>query len=211
MPISIDLYECEVCGHKGVLNAPLGPVGAASVPCKSCGERMNMLREANEYEIRNLPFVTPSGFWGTILSRANSTLERHTATTQLPEPKPKQRRSLRPIAGPDSEIIFVPDVAAMLNYTEAKVRRLAKAGTLPGFKTPSPGTEGKEWRFHRRSIEQWLQKRCSNSLPPTSPAPASPSPTQFYAKKTAKLDLPTDRSPRALREKIGKMGIKPMK
>ena len=210
MNISLDIYQCNACGHIGVLKSPLHPMGPSWVPC-SCGKPMKMVRGATSYEIRDLPMLTRHGLHRPISSTASLALERHTATKQSPEPKPKQRRSQRPIAGPDSEIIFVPDVAAMLNYTEAKVRRLAKAGTLPGFKTPSPGTEGKEWRFHRRSIEQWLQKMCSNSLPVTLPDPSASSPTQFNVMNTARQSLPVDCAPRTLREEIRKMGIKPTK
>lgn len=48
------------------------------------------------------------------------------------------------------EIMTVKEVAEYLKIDESTVTRLAKRGDLPGKKV------GYLWRFHRATIERWL-------------------------------------------------------
>jgi excisionase family DNA binding protein len=48
------------------------------------------------------------------------------------------------------EIITVPEVAEMLNFSHVKVYKLAKLGKIPAQKV------GRCWRFSKQAIEYWL-------------------------------------------------------
>lgn len=52
----------------------------------------------------------------------------------------------------------VPEVAAYLRLSQAKVYRMAKAGTLPATQL------GNSWRFRKDLIDQWFQERVDGQV-----------------------------------------------
>ena len=55
-------------------------------------------------------------------------------------------------------ILTVRDVAQYLRLSQAKVYRLAKAGSLPVFRI------GKAWRFRKDLLDEWLIRRTETSM-----------------------------------------------
>jgi excisionase family DNA binding protein len=55
----------------------------------------------------------------------------------------------------ESPVLTVRELARYLSIDKAKVYRMAKAGTLPGFKV------GSDWRFNIESIRAWVSRRDS--------------------------------------------------
>jgi excisionase family DNA binding protein len=49
-------------------------------------------------------------------------------------------------------IMTVKDVAEYLRFSEAKVYKMARAGEVPAARI------GKEWRFRRDLLDEWIQK-----------------------------------------------------
>ncbi len=51
------------------------------------------------------------------------------------------------------EIMTTKEVAEYLNIHPLTVNKYARAGKIPAFKI------GTDWRFHKRSIEEWIQEK----------------------------------------------------
>ena len=58
---------------------------------------------------------------------------------------------------PDTQVLTLVEVAALLRVPKSTVYKLAQNGTVPCFKV------GKHWRFLLRDIEGWL---CSHGNVP---------------------------------------------
>lgn len=58
----------------------------------------------------------------------------------------------------ESMILTVPEVAAYLRVSEAKVYRLVRAGRLPVVRI------GKAWRFRKDLLDKWLCQCTESSL-----------------------------------------------
>ena len=58
----------------------------------------------------------------------------------------------------EQRIMTVPEVAAYLRLSQAKVYRMAKAGTLPATQL------GNSWRFRKDLIDQWFQERVEGQV-----------------------------------------------
>ena len=52
---------------------------------------------------------------------------------------------------PDTQVLTLVEVAALLRVPKSTVYKLAQNGTVPSFKV------GKHWRFLLRDIEGWLR------------------------------------------------------
>lgn len=53
------------------------------------------------------------------------------------------------------EILTAQEVAKYLRVHPYTVKRLARAGKLPGFKV------GGQWRFDKKELEKWRQRKKS--------------------------------------------------
>jgi len=71
----------------------------------------------------------------------------------------------------------VREVAAFLTVNEKTVYRLAQRGDLPGFKVAGA------WRFQRKDIEEWIERRkqAVAAEPKVSPSRSSRSPKSSTA------------------------------
>jgi excisionase family DNA binding protein len=49
-------------------------------------------------------------------------------------------------------VLTIDDLAAYLKISKSTLYKLAQEGKLPGQKV------GRHWRFHRPTIDEWLQK-----------------------------------------------------
>jgi len=58
---------------------------------------------------------------------------------------------------PGGGIMTVHNVAKYLRLSEAKIYRMARTGGLPAFRI------GKTWRFHKRSIDEWIREKTQLS------------------------------------------------
>ena len=56
---------------------------------------------------------------------------------------------------PETQVLTLAEVAAMLRVPKSTVYKLAQNGTVPAFKI------GKHWRFLLRDIEAWLRSHGS--------------------------------------------------
>lgn len=54
-----------------------------------------------------------------------------------------------------SEILTVQEVCNYLRIAKPTLYRYVRSGALPGFKM------GKIWKFHKHSIDQWIQNRVT--------------------------------------------------
>ena len=52
-----------------------------------------------------------------------------------------------------SEILTVQEVCEYLRIAKPTLYRYVRSGELPGFKM------GKMWKFHRETIDQWVQTK----------------------------------------------------
>lgn len=52
----------------------------------------------------------------------------------------------------DKEVLNVEEVAALLGFQPYTIREKAREGEIPGRKI------GKEWRFSRRMLLEWLEE-----------------------------------------------------
>ncbi len=64
----------------------------------------------------------------------------------------------------DDEMLTIEDVAAYLKLKPQTIYKWAQTGKIPGAKF------GKEWRFRRSAIEQWIDRQISSQS--GSPKPA---------------------------------------
>jgi excisionase family DNA binding protein len=55
---------------------------------------------------------------------------------------------------PEAEIMTVREVADYLRISISTVYRLANRHELPGFKVG-------DWRFHRRTLDDWVRQRAT--------------------------------------------------
>lgn len=60
------------------------------------------------------------------------------------------------------EVMTVKEVAEYLRLAESTVYRLVKNGSLPGRKL------GGNWRFSRKSLDEWLKEKPSTISHPLS-------------------------------------------
>lgn len=51
------------------------------------------------------------------------------------------------------EVMTISDLAAYLQVSQSSLYKLVQRGTVPGHKV------GRHWRFHKESIDGWLQDR----------------------------------------------------
>ena len=56
----------------------------------------------------------------------------------------------------DDEMLTIEDVAAYLKLKPQTIYKWAQTGKIPGAKF------GKEWRFRRSAIEQWIDRQISS-------------------------------------------------
>ena len=61
---------------------------------------------------------------------------------------------------PDTQVLTLMEVAALLRVPKSTVYKLAQNGTVPAFKV------GKHWRFLVRDIEVWLRSHGNVSFAP---------------------------------------------
>lgn len=54
-----------------------------------------------------------------------------------------------------SEILTVQEVCEYLRIAKPTLYRYVRSGDLPGFKM------GKMWKFHRHTIDEWVQKKVA--------------------------------------------------
>ena len=54
---------------------------------------------------------------------------------------------------PDTQVLTLMEVAALLRVPKSTVYKLAQNGTVPAFKV------GKHWRFLLRDVEGWLRSQ----------------------------------------------------
>ena len=50
-----------------------------------------------------------------------------------------------------ADIMTISDLAEYLKISKSTLYKLAQAGRLPGKKV------GRHWRFHKNTIDQWIQ------------------------------------------------------
>lgn len=62
----------------------------------------------------------------------------------------------------NKEIMTAKDLARYLNIHLLTVQKYARAGKIPAFKI------GSDWRFHKKYIEQWIQKKSASNLTPSN-------------------------------------------
>jgi len=63
----------------------------------------------------------------------------------------------------NSEVFDITEAAASLGAHEQTVRRLARCGALPSFKV------GKDWRFRRDALLQWIDEQRTDKRPARQP------------------------------------------
>ena len=68
---------------------------------------------------------------------------------------PAARQSRPP---PPPEVMTIDDLATYLQVSKSSLYKLAQVGKIPGQKV------GKHWRFHKVSIDAWLQDRSTSSV-----------------------------------------------
>lgn len=56
----------------------------------------------------------------------------------------------------DTDIMTIKEVASYLKITEKTTYRLTADGEIPGFKV------GGAWRFRKREIDAWIEKRLKS-------------------------------------------------
>ena len=61
---------------------------------------------------------------------------------------------------PDTQVLTLMEVAALLRVPKSTVYKLAQNGTVPAFKV------GKHWRFLLRDIEVWLRSHGNGPFVP---------------------------------------------
>jgi excisionase family DNA binding protein len=64
----------------------------------------------------------------------------------------------------DDEMLTIEDVAAYLKLKPQTIYKWAQTGKIPGAKF------GKEWRFRRSAIEQWIDRQISSQSGAPQPA-----------------------------------------
>ena len=64
----------------------------------------------------------------------------------------------------DDEMLTIEDVAAYLKLKPQTIYKWAQTGKIPGAKF------GKEWRFRRSAIEQWIDRQISSQTGAPEPA-----------------------------------------
>ncbi len=64
----------------------------------------------------------------------------------------------------DDEMLTIEDVAAYLTFKPQTIYNWAQTGKIPGAKF------GKEWRFRRSAIEQWIDRQISSQSGSSKPA-----------------------------------------
>lgn len=73
---------------------------------------------------------------------------------KTPSPAKTSIGSKVPITSELSEVLTLAEAAAYLRVSEGAVLRLAQGGSLPGRMI------GKEWRFLKTAIQEWLRSPC---------------------------------------------------
>ncbi len=63
----------------------------------------------------------------------------------------------------DDEMLTIEDVAAYLKLKPQTIYKWAQTGKIPGAKF------GKEWRFRRSAIEQWIDRQISSQTGAAKP------------------------------------------
>ena len=59
---------------------------------------------------------------------------------------------------PDTQVLTLAEVAALLRVPKSTVYKLAQNGTVPAFKV------GKHWRFLLEDIKRWLRSQGNGPL-----------------------------------------------
>jgi excisionase family DNA binding protein len=59
---------------------------------------------------------------------------------------------------PDTQVLTLAEVAALLRVPKSTVYKLAQNGTVPAFKV------GKHWRFLLEDIKSWLRSQGNSPL-----------------------------------------------
>jgi excisionase family DNA binding protein len=73
-------------------------------------------------------------------------------TKKKPEPAPKSVAAPSEANGPASEVLTLEEAAAYLRFAEADILRLIEDQGLPGRQM------GREWRFLKAALQEWLSK-----------------------------------------------------
>jgi len=58
----------------------------------------------------------------------------------------------------NKEIMTAKEVAQYLSIHPLTVHKYARAGKIPAFKI------GTDWRFHKKSLEKWIQSKSTSNL-----------------------------------------------
>ncbi|MGO9569675.1 MAG: helix-turn-helix domain-containing protein, partial [Desulfomonilaceae bacterium] len=188
------IYKCSDsgCAHEGVVNDGVLKYRASDGPikCPLCGNAMERLREAESWEYdpeeqadqvvlayaaRNYPYVAVD--FTIKMTDAGPVFSR----LRLPEQEDKQApRPEHTQSGgnfPDSDLIFTPEAARLLQTTIQQTCELARKGTIPALKM------GKRWRYSKKLLLQWIEKESTRGLDLFSSPVTASSPTLQAAKK----------------------------
>ncbi|MBI3615506.1 MAG: helix-turn-helix domain-containing protein [Candidatus Omnitrophica bacterium] len=57
---------------------------------------------------------------------------------------------------PMNALMTIEDVAAYMQVSRFTIYRLAKGHTIPATKI------GRQWRFQKEEIDQWIRERCQS-------------------------------------------------
>ena len=69
----------------------------------------------------------------------------------MPESASRGSGKRRPTPPPD--VMTIDDLASYLQVSKSSLYKLAQSGKVPGQKV------GKHWRFHRGTVDRWLDVR----------------------------------------------------
>ena len=60
---------------------------------------------------------------------------------------------------PPSDIVDTPYIAQRLGLTTARIAQLVRSGEIPKSCVVPGSGQGRQWKFYRRRMEEWLTKR----------------------------------------------------
>ena len=172
-----DLYRCENrhCKQAGILDSePDGIPGIPEptwVPCPVCGCPMDKVRRADEQDILAVPRLTRYGRLGPVFTirvdyPAYDRPDLAWGETDRREVMASDACLEKKDA--ESDTIFTTEAARILRAAPSRTTYLARTGVIPAFKVGK-----KEWRYSRKSLEEWVlgqAARCLN-IPRRLPRP----------------------------------------
>ena len=88
----------------------------------------------------------------------------------------------------DDEVLTIDELASFLKLKRQTIYRLAQQGKLPGAKI------GKEWRFRKSIIEEWLEQNLGS---PRASVGTSSNGDSAVAGETTETQVGPDHDPRS--------------